>query len=102
MSKFNAWWKRFVRRTESVDCAPRTEEMINGRAFSYRLYPLERPVFLNPTDTLTATVTDEHGEQQFSENAALACEIDTVAMFRFKDALGMVEGIGGAFGKRKL
>lgn len=106
MSPFRRWYERFVRTVESQDCEPRQEEMIEGKAFTYKIYDFSRPHIVMPTDTFQATVREEfHGvtvyEEKFTQEIGEHMTIDAVAVFRCKDAFGMTNAIGAAFGRRK-
>ncbi len=95
--------KRFFKTVEATNCEPRQEEMIDGQAFSYRHYALDQPKVLSSGDTITATMHDDLGNESFqvSEVCNMSGVVDTVAIFRAKEAFGMTQVIGAAFGKKK-
>lgn len=102
-NRIKTYLKRFFKTVEVTDCEPRQEEMIDGQAFSYRHYALNQPKTLSSGDTITATMHDDLGNESFqvSEACNMSGVVDTVAIFRAKEALGMTNVIGAAFGKKK-
>lgn len=72
------------------------ECLLNGRAIDIQYHPLSDPVRLTPTDEIVAKV---HDIEVARATASMYITVDTVATFRFKDALGFENGIGAIFGK---
>jgi len=99
--------KRLFRNSQSVDCSPRSEEQIDGKAFTYKKAPLERDHKVDCDFTMIATIitttdgviTDE--ETVTSEPFTKPGIINCVAIFRAKEAFGMTEVVGAAFGRDK-
>jgi hypothetical protein len=85
------YMKRFFNRKEVVP------ENYEERAFEYRTYRLAREYHCMPTDTVHVTIEGEH----FSETIDQTMVVDTVAIFRTKEAFGMTDVVGAAFGKSK-
>ena len=100
-----SYFKKFFFNCSSVDCSPKTEEMVNGKAFQYKRYPLHSPVFVSKTDTIRATFHDmtrgcgKAEEFVVEESCGISGEIDSVVIFRAIEAFGMTNVIGAAFGK---
>lgn len=92
--------KRFFRRSEAADCSPRPEETIGGKAFTYKKYTTPHKFNARAGDALRATITDDAAGEQFSvqEEVAQSSTITAVAIFRAKEAFGMTDVIGAAFG----
>ncbi len=93
------WLKNLFKKQERIIHQMPPEP--NGEAFSYKTHTLAHKRHLCPGDQLHATIHDEHGTETVVSEITDTVEVDTVAMFRFKDALGMEHGIGAAFGKAK-
>lgn len=72
------------------------ECLVDGRAISIRYHPID-PKRLMPHDEFRAYV---HGEEVVRETVDMTMTVDTIGMFRVKDALGFSSAIGGIFGER--
>lgn len=103
MSKISEALKKFFSRVEAVDCSARQEETIDGKAFTYKLYPFSGgSIHAHRSDRITATIKCSSGEVfKVSEEIGKSMIVDTVAIFRCKEAFGMTECIGAAFGEAK-
>jgi hypothetical protein len=100
-NQIQAFLSRFFKTVEATNCSPHPEEMIENQAFIYKTYPLTQTMNCVPGNTLTCTVRDKDFEQTVHEEIGKTCVIDTIAIFRAKEAFGMTDVIGGAFGKRR-
>jgi hypothetical protein len=92
----------FFKRVEAVpEQYPSVDDLVDGRAFAIKHYPLTHPVNVAPKDTLTASIS-EHGKKiaEFVEPINMTMTIDTCSVFRFNDALGYKCGVGAIFGQR--
>lgn len=106
MSKITNYIKRLWATTESIDCSATKEEMVDGKAFTYKQFRLDRSYSLMASDTMSATITDVGRDGKFEqftvkEDIGKNITVDTVAIFRSKEAFGMTDCIGAAFGKGK-
>ena len=92
----------FFKRVEAVpEQYPSVDDLVDGRAFAIKHYPLHNPVHLAPKDTITATISEVGKEiGKFSEPINMELTVDTVSIFRFNDALGYKCGVGAVFGQR--
>lgn len=103
MNKILAYIKNFMGSVESTDCESKSTEYIDGKAFEYKTYPISNgAMYCLPGDTITGTITDsKYGKFSVSEEIGKSMVIDTVGIFRCKEAFGMTDCIGAAFGKSK-
>jgi hypothetical protein len=104
MSKITDYFKNFCSRVESTDCSATQEETINGRAFTYNKFKFTNGKILTTKGmTITGEVRDCTGKtiERHSEVINEKCTIDTIAIFKCKEAFGMKEVIGVAFGESK-
>jgi hypothetical protein len=100
---FDKFKTRFFKTVEATDCSLRPEETMNGQAFEYNLYKFTGPLQARENDTITATLSVAALPDNFrvSERIGKPMIIDAIAIFRTKEAFGMTECIGAAFGKAK-
>lgn len=107
MKKIKDYLSRFFNNVESVNTQPTQTESVNGKAFEYRTYRLSSVFNVMPGDTLHATIRDvdrttgKLKEETVQEIVEQTSTVDTVAVFRAKEAFGMTNVIGAAFGKSK-
>lgn len=99
---FQKFKKRFFKQVEAIpEQQPSVTELVDGRAFAIKHYPMSFPVTVIPNDTLTASIS-ENGEKiaEFVEPINMNMTINTCSVFRFNDALGYKNAIGAIFGER--
>jgi hypothetical protein len=88
---------RFLNRKEHVP------EVYEERAFDYTVYKTPRPYSVAKGDLLRAQIVPDSGEPPFTveEEVDRDMVVDSVAIFRTKEAFGMTDVVGAAFGKSK-
>lgn len=99
MNKIIDYIKNLWETTEKINRFPLQEEMIDVKAFTYRQYDLRYPIFSNPGDTINASL--ESTGESFTETVGFTSVIDCISIFRSKEAFGMTNVVGAAFGSRK-
>lgn len=94
--------RNFFKKVEETDTFIRQEEMIDGKAFKYQTYKFRNgSVRVNAHDTITATIDTNDENFSVTEKIGKEIELDTVVIFRAKEAFGMTECVGACFGKSK-
>lgn len=96
--------KKFFKRVEYTPILPPSEdELVDGQAFKIKHYPLDRPMYLRPHDTLNVRlqILSEGVDETVTEKIGASMCIDTISTVRFNDALGYKHAIGALFGQRK-
>lgn len=103
LNKIAAFLDRFFGTVHATNCEPDPAEYINGQAFTYKTHKLTLgPVYVVPTNTITATLhRGDGGVESYTEQINQSGVIDAVSIFRSKEAFGMTEVVGAAFGKLK-
>jgi len=93
----------FFRRVEAtpVPEKPDDSELVDGKAFTIKHYPLERPIYCCSADTLIATI-NENGKEiaKVEEPINMTVMVDTISTIRLNDALGYKHAFGAIFGQR--
>jgi hypothetical protein len=106
MSNITGYIRRLFQKTERIDCSATKEEMIDGKAFTYKQYSLNKTMNLIAADTINASIVDVQSNGnvdrfKVSEYVGKNMTVDTVTIFRSKEAFGMTDCIGAVFGKAK-
>jgi len=103
MNSLRRFLDHFFSRVSSVPVPePSADELIDGKAFAIRHYPLEAPIYTGDFSELRAWIL-ENGERiaDIREPVSVAMRIDTISTIRFNDALGFKHAVGALFGERK-
>jgi hypothetical protein len=94
--------ERFFKRVEETPIIPPTEdELVDGKAFRIRHYPLDRPIPVDPTSIIQGSVYE--GNElilQKTERVGVSMTVNTISMVRFNDSLGYKNAVGVIFGER--
>lgn len=98
-----AFIRRFFAAVEATPCpGPSPEELVDGKAFKIKHYPLKAPIHAMSSDTINASIEEDGNViAQVSEPIHKTMTIDTISMVRFNDALGYKHAVGALFRERK-
>ena len=94
--------KNFFSNVEATPNKPvEAHELVDGKAFTIKHYPLQRTMSVRPADRINATLREDHEViAEVSEPINQTMTIDTISTFRFNDSLGFKHAVGVIFGQR--